>query len=293
MEQVMKSVTFQRFIVLACLLGLSSTAMASPRRTGNFERSGTFENSRGDSGTFTRTESDEPGSVSGTSSFETSHGTTTHAFDYNWSASTGTGTRSSSNSYANGETSSNSGTVTRTSPGNFTYDGTHTGVNGKTTDVSTTATFNPSTDTRTIDTTYTNPVSGKSATVDRTISSDAATGTRTVDTTKTGPAGNTDTIDKTTTTTTSHGVKTVDTSTTTNGHTVVSDQTLTKTSNGYTLSGSVTGANGLTSTDGSTVAYSKGPGGETTRTQTSEVTGPGGTVHTSSNSETYTQSYQP
>ena len=39
--------------------------------------------------------------------------------------------------------------------------------------------------------------------------------------------------------------------------------------------------------------YAKDANGETTRTQTTEVTGPNGQVHTGSNSETYNQSFTP
>ena len=83
------------------------------------------------------------------------------------------------------KTSSSQGTTTRTAPGDFSYSGTHTGVNGQTTDVSRTSAFNSSTDTRTVDKTYTNPTTDKSSTVDKTVAYDPSAGTRTVDKTAT------------------------------------------------------------------------------------------------------------
>jgi hypothetical protein len=265
----MKSILLQRLIIYGCLLGMPGVVLARPlggfERSGTFQRSGTYQNSRGGSGTFDRTVSHQPGSTTGMTTWQNFRGAGTHTFNNNWNSITGTGTHEASTTYADGKTSSSDGTLTRTAPGDFSYTGTHTGVNGQTTDVSRTSSFNSSTDTRTVESTYTNPTTDKSSTVDKTVAYDPSAGTRTVDKTTTGA----------------------------NGKTVTSDQTYTKSSDGYVKDGTVTGPNGKTSTDESTVTYAKDPNGETTRTQTTEVTGPNGQVHTGSNSETYNQSFTP
>jgi hypothetical protein len=239
---------------------------ARPHPFGQHARSGTYQNSRGGSGTFTQNYSHTPGSTSGSSSFQGANGHGfTHTFNNNWNKSTGTGTHESSTTYNDGKTSSSQGSITKTGQGDYSYAGTHTGVNGQTTDVSRTSSFNSSTDTRTVDSTYTNPTTGKSSTVDKSVGYDPSAGTRTVDKTATGP----------------------------NGKTSTSDQTFTKTNDGYTRDGTLTGPNGKTATDQSTVTFTKDANGDTTRTQTSEVTGPNGKEHTGSNTETYSQSTTP
>src|SRR5579871_1911467 len=176
------------------LLGTALTYPAQARphhfQNGQLQRSGSFQNSRGGQGTFSQSYRHSPGSTSGTSTYQGANGHGfTHTFNNNWNTSTGTGTHEASTTYNNGKTSSSQGTTTRTAPGDFSYTGTHTGANGQTTDVGRTSTFNASTDTRTVDSTYTNPATGQSSTVDKTTTFDPSVGTRTVDKTATGPNG--------------------------------------------------------------------------------------------------------
>ena len=172
--------------------------------------SGTFQTQRGGSGIFNQTVTRTPGSATGGTNWTNARGDTG---DHSLSRipgieSTGTGTHDSSTTYANGKTSSSQGDWTKTGNGSASYSGTHTGVNGQTTDVSKTA--SDTNGVKTVDSTYTNPTTGKSSTVDKSISGNQVT------TTATGP----------------------------NGKTTTSDQTYTKSGTGYTQTGTVTGPNG-------------------------------------------------
>ena len=261
----MKSILFP---TLALVISFAATqpAKAWGRGSGQFQRTGTYQTSRGGAGAFSQNYSRQPGSFSGMSNWQTNRGGMgSHNFNYSWNSSAGTGSRTASTTFANGKSSSSQGTFTRMSPGDFSYSGTHTGVNGHTTDVGRTSSFNSSTDTRTVDNTFTNPTTGKSATLDKTVAYDPSAGTRTVDKTATGP----------------------------NGKSATSDQTYTKASNGYVKDGTVTGPNGNSATDQSTVTFTKDANGQITRTQSTDVTGPNGGVHTGSNSETYTRTVTP
>jgi len=254
-----------RLLLLGSLISagaLLSAVSAQARPDGTVTRSGSYSTLHRGSGTFSQSVTHSPGSTDRSTTWtNSSGGTGTHTASNTWNSSSGTGTHQSSTTYANGKTSSSQGDWTKTGTGDFSYTGTHTGVNGQTTDVSKTVTNSDGT--KTVDSTYTNPTTDKSSTVDKTITN--SDGTKTVDTTATGP----------------------------NGKTVTSDQTYDKTSNGWTETGTVTGPNGGTSTDNKTVSFSNNGNGTVTRTATGSVTGPNGNVKQFGNSETYTKTYTP
>jgi hypothetical protein len=228
------------------------------RMNATTNRSGTYQRLNGGSGTFNQSVTRTPGSATGSTTWTNAKGGTgSHTFDNTWNKSTDTGTHESSTTYADGKTSSSQGDWTKTGTGAADYTGTHTGVNGQTTDVS--KSVSDVSGVKTVDSTYTNPTTGKSSTVDKTISGGQ------VDTTATGP----------------------------NGKTVTSDQTYAKTSDGYTQTGTVTGPNGKTSTDNHDVSYTTGSNGQITRTATGSVTGPNGNTKDFGNTETYTKTVTP
>jgi len=267
----MKASSFATLSFLFAGLTISSLHAAPHERAGRegrgdradatIDRSGTYQTQRGGSGTFDQSVNRAPGSATGTTTWTNPRGTGSHFFNNTWNKSAGTGTHESSTIYTNGKTSSSQGDWTKTGPGAASYTGTHTGVNGQTTDVSKSVTA--SNGTKTVDSTYTNPTTGKSSTVDKTITGSGDS--RQVDTTATGA----------------------------NGKTVTSDQTYTKTGSGFSQTGTITGPNGQTSTDTRDVNYSRATNGETTRTASGSVSGPNGKTTDFGNTETYTKTVTP
>jgi hypothetical protein len=259
-------------LIFAALLLASTSAQAfhggggRHERMGTTDRSGSYSSLRGGNGTFNSTVTRQPGSTTGNTAWTNQNGGQgSHSFNNTYANTgngAGTGTHESSTTYADGGTSSSQGTFDRTSPGNSTYTGTHTGVNGDVTDVSKTATTSDGV--RTVDSTYDNTTTGKTSTVDKTIDTNA-NGSKQVDTTATGP----------------------------NGKSVTSDQNYTQEGNGYSKTGTVTGPNGNTATDNKDVTFTNDGNGEVTRTATGAVTGPNGNTKLTGNTETWTKTYTP
>jgi hypothetical protein len=255
-----------------CVGALYSTASAQALRNGvrpygarpngTVTRTGSYDSSRYGNGTFTQSVTRSPGSAQRSLSWTNANGGTgSHTATNTWNSTAGTGTHQASTTYANDKTSSSQGAWAKTGTGDYSYSGTHTGVNGQVTDVSRTVTNSDGT--KTVDSTYTNAATGKSSTVDKSITD--ASGSKQVDTTATGP----------------------------NGKSVTSDQTYTKTDNGWTKTGTITGPNGGVGTDSRAVSYTHNSNGTITRTSDGSVTGPNGNTHQSDNTETYTKTYTP
>ena len=262
-----------RPLLLSTLLGAAAIILTTPALARPYggrdadpdatvDRSGNYQSLRGGYGTFNQSVTRAPGSADGSTTWTNRWGGNgTHTFANQWNRSTGTGTHDSTTTYADGKTSSSQGDWTKTGTGAANYTGTHTGVNGLTTDVSKSVT--DANGVKTVDSTYTNPTTDKSSTVDKTIT--GSNGSKQVDTTATGP----------------------------NGKTATSDQAYTKTSDGFNQTGTVTGASGKTSTDARTVTYTPDSNGQTTRTANGSVTGPNGKTTPFGNTETYTKTVTP
>ena len=207
-------------------------------------RTGTYQDSKGNSGTTTSSTTRSPGSRDHTATWTNQNGQTgTHTSDSTWNKTTDTGTFSSGTTLTNGKSESRQGTITETAPNSYKIQGTNTGFNGKTSsfDLNKTKTDTGSSTTGTI----------------------------------TGPKGGVSTLNSTTTK--NENGYTKDTSITgPNGGQTKIDTSLTKTPGETVKNKEVTGPNGKT--DDRTVDTKYNPDGSGTRTI--ENTGPDGKTYT-------------
>ena len=172
---------------------LSATASSASAATQvTRSRTGTFQDSNGNSGTSASSTTRSPGSRQHTATWTNQNGQTGNkSSSYNWNKTTDTGTFSSSTTLTNGKTESRQGTITETAPNTYQIQGTNTGLNGKTStfDLDKTKSATGSTTTGTI--TGLNGVS----TLDSTTTKNANGYAK--DTTITGPNGGKTTINTT------------------------------------------------------------------------------------------------
>ena len=183
--------TFLLTTALAVVLSAAPTTFAGPSRTRT--RAGTYDDSKGNSGTFVTTKTRSPGSRSSATTWTNQNGQTgDHTRSSTWNKAADTGTFNSATTLTNGKTASRQGTVTETAPGNYQIDGTRTGFNGKTStfDLDKTKTSTGSTTTGTI----TGPKGGVS-TLNSTVTKTGNGYDK--DTTIAGPNGGKTTIDTT------------------------------------------------------------------------------------------------
>ncbi|MBK9991488.1 MAG: hypothetical protein IPP19_12320 [Verrucomicrobia bacterium] len=167
----------------ALILSLN-TANAASRKDHTRTRTGTYQTSKGNSGTFSQTTTREQGQKQRTATVTNQDGkTTSHESTRTWDRATGTGTTSSSTTLPNGKTTSREGPITKTGDKIFESQGTATGPNGRTGnyDIVTTRTENGRTSSGTI----TGP-GGKQATITKSTEH-IAPGEKERTTTITGP----------------------------------------------------------------------------------------------------------
>lgn len=133
-------------LVAACMLAavilsfVNVTSAAEPR-TKTRTRSGTYQTSKGDSGTFSSTTTRSPGhEESGRTWTNQNGGTGTRQSEKTWDKSTGTGTFSETTTRPDGKTTSREGTTTKTGDHTFQSQGTFTRADGKTGTVQSTTT---------------------------------------------------------------------------------------------------------------------------------------------------------
>lgn len=123
-----------KLVAVCCLAAVilsfvSAAKAADHTRT----RSGTFESSNGNSGSFSSTTTRGKGHKHTDGSWTNQNGGTgTHQADRTWDKSAGTGSFSSSTTTPNGKSLSREGTVTKTGDGTYQADGSFTRANGKT-----------------------------------------------------------------------------------------------------------------------------------------------------------------
>jgi len=238
-----KQLHLLRTAALAVVFSVATSAVfAAPSHTR--ARTGTYSDSKGNSGTTSSSTTRSPGSRQHTSTWTNQDGQTgSHTKDSTWDKTTETGSFSSNTTLINGKSSARQGTVTETAPNTYQIQGTNTGLNGKasTFDLNKTKTDTGSTTTGTI----TGPKGGVS-TLNSAVTKNSNGYTK--DTTITGPKG---------------GQTTIETSKTkTPGETIKSKE--------------VTGPNGKT--DDRTVDTKLNADGSGTRTI--ENTGPDGKTYT-------------
>ena len=228
------------FAVVLAIAVPSTFAAQSHTRT----RTGTFQDSNGNSGTTTSSTTRSPGSRQHTATWTNQNGQTgSHTSDSTWNKTAETGTFSSGTTLTNGKTDARQGTVTETAPNTYQIQGTNTGFNGKTS---------------TFDLTKTKTDTGSSTTG-----------------TITGPKGGVSNLNSTTTTN-SNGYTKDTTITGPNGGQTKIDTSLTKTPGEVVKNKEVTLPNGKTDDRIVDTKYNADGSG----TRTIENTGPDGKTNT-------------
>src|ERR1051325_807382 len=127
------------FAVAAAMLGALVLAFVTPSHaaeTGKHarakQRTGTYDNSNGGSGTFDSTTTRSKGELQRNGSWTNQDGQTgSRSLDRKWDKSTGTGTVSASATGVDGKTETREGTLTKNADGSVASQGTITGANGK------------------------------------------------------------------------------------------------------------------------------------------------------------------
>ena len=129
-----------KFVLVALLI---TVAFGSSAYAKGKTRSGAFNTSRGNSGTFQQNVARQKGSVEKNTTWQNQRGEQgSHNVARNWDKKTGTGTYATSTTGAKGKTFSREGTLTKTENG-LTQQGTITRANGNEIQVNRTAVKNP------------------------------------------------------------------------------------------------------------------------------------------------------
>jgi len=190
---------------LAVALLLPSVLLAGQPRVKS--RTGTYQSSNGNSGTFKTSTTSGPGSRQSSTIWTNQNGQSgDHASSSNWNKSTDSGSFSSSTTLIDGKSASRNGTITETAPNTYQIQGTQTGFNGQTSTFDFTKTKSAS-GSSTVGT-ITGPKGGVS-TYDSTVTKTDNGYTR--DTAITGPNGGQTTKDTTFTKSTGETVKNTET----------------------------------------------------------------------------------
>jgi len=176
------------FLLATALSVAVSVPAASAAQSRTRARTGTYQDSKGNSGTFNTSTTRGGGAKQTDTSWTNQNGQTgSRTSNATWNKATQSGAFSSSSTLPGGKTASSQGTVTETAPGNYQIAGTHTGVNGQTSsfNLDRTKTETGSSTTGTI----TGPKGGVS-TVNSNVTRSAGETVKTTDVT--GPKGRTD-----------------------------------------------------------------------------------------------------
>jgi len=185
---------------ITVLLFVSSAYAAGQTRTR--ARTGTYQDSDGNSGTSDTSTTVSPGSKEQSATWTNQNGQTgSHTQASTWNKTTNTGTVSSSTTLTNGKKKSRKGTVAETAPNTYDITGTKTGLNGQTSSFDQTKVKTDAGSTTTGTITGPKGVSNLDSTTTK-----SANG-YTKDTTITGPKGGATTTDTTVTRSTGETVK--------------------------------------------------------------------------------------
>ena len=122
----MRNSSFYLLIIFIVVLGSVSFSLARDRR-----RSGSYSGEK-TSGTFQQNNSRKRREINRDLSLQNEKGQGSREYHRDFDKKPGTGSYSSSSTYANGKTSSNTGTIKRNEDGSFTLEGDFSRIRGKT-----------------------------------------------------------------------------------------------------------------------------------------------------------------
>ena len=116
-------------VIAGVVLAFTNTSSAAVK---THSRSGSYQNSKGGSGTFNQTTVRSPGQVTREGTWTNqNNGVGQHEGLRTWDKTTGTGTVSASTTRPDGKTTSRTGTIAKTGDNTFHNEGILTGANGK------------------------------------------------------------------------------------------------------------------------------------------------------------------